>query len=298
MGVDRKGQDAHGSRPRCLRFPPVFTREAFENTDYIASFPDLTGAISTFTGGNREHRALLEDRDAGRPWDRHLSPAGTMLSSACHPYYSTLPSMLSASGELLDIYDYCFRHKPAVDPARMQAFRQHEYVMVGIPEQAQNHRDSWVRFGLEVLNELGLEATATPANDPFFGSAGKMLATKLDENLKTELTVRLYGQLDDGTAVVSSNCHLDHFGSTFGLSTVPAVVDWPANLWLSYQEGARGLGCENDTLVLQRYRADDVCSRRLSEDRPPPDGHFHGRAGGWPVSFLVLDDFVFLPAAI
>ena len=135
-GVDRvvcrKGQEAHGSSPTRLRFPPVLSREAFERTDYIASFPDLTGAISTFKGGNSEHRALLEDRDAGRPWDGHLSPADTILvSSACHPCYSTLPSVLPPAGELLDIYGYCFRHEPAVDPARMQAFRQHEFVMVG-----------------------------------------------------------------------------------------------------------------------------------------------------------------------
>jgi hypothetical protein len=80
--VCRKGQEAHGSRPTCLRFPPLFTREAFENTDYIASFPDLTGMNSTFTGCSREHRALLEDRDAGRLWDRYLSPAETMVVSS------------------------------------------------------------------------------------------------------------------------------------------------------------------------------------------------------------------------
>jgi hypothetical protein len=105
--VCRKGQEAHGSRPTRLRFPPLFTREAFENTDYI---------------------------------------------------------------ELLDIYGYCFRHELAVDPARMQAFRQHEYVMVGTPHQAQDHRDLWVKCGMEVLDELGLEATAVMANDP--SSAG------------------------------------------------------------------------------------------------------------------------------
>jgi hypothetical protein len=45
------------------------------------------------------------------------------------------------------------------------------------------------------------------ANDPFFGRADAMLATnQLEENLKLKLNVRLYGELDDGTAVVSSNC--------------------------------------------------------------------------------------------
>jgi len=270
--VCRKGQAVYGSRPTCLRFPPLLTREAFEKTDYIASFPNLTGAISTFIGDNKDHSALLADRDAGRSWDGHLSPAGTMLvSSACHPCYATLPSVLPASGALLDIYGYCFRHEPAVDPARMQAFRMHEYVMVGTPEQAQSHRDSWVRYGLEVLRELGLEATDTPANDPFFGRLGKLLATnQLDENLKTELTVRLYDELDDGTAVVSSNCHRDHFGSTFGLSTATGEVAHSACV---------GFGMERIALALIRTHGFDPRSWPAHVRASMGWGDEAGRAG-------------------
>jgi seryl-tRNA synthetase len=224
--VRRKGQAVHGSSATRLRFPPVFAREAFEITDYIASFPNLTGAISTFAGDNKEHRALLADRSAGHSWDGHLSPAGTMLvPAACHPCYSTLPSVLPAAGTLFDVYGYCFRHEPAVDPARMQAFRMHEYVVVGSPEQARDHRDSWIAYGLEVLGELGLEATDIPANDPFFGRAGKLMAAlQRDDELKTELVVRLYHDLDDGTAVVSANYHRDFFGEAFGLSTAAGEV--------------------------------------------------------------------------
>jgi hypothetical protein len=36
--------------------------------------------------------------------------------------------------------------------------------------------------------------------------------------------VRLYGDLDEGTAVVSSNCHRDHFGLTFGIATADGAV--------------------------------------------------------------------------
>ncbi|MUM35115.1 hypothetical protein, partial [Mycolicibacterium sp. CBMA 361] len=175
--VRGKGTEVHGDDPKVMRFPAVYPREQFEKTDYIASFPDLTGAISTFTGGNAEHRALLADRNAGLPWDGHLNSAGTMLvSAACHPSYATLPSNLPDGGVLMDIYGYCFRHEPSVDPARMQAFRMHEYVLAGTPDQAQEHRDSWAGHALEVLTELGLDARPAPANDPFFGRAGKMLA--------------------------------------------------------------------------------------------------------------------------
>ncbi|WP_071289400.1 amino acid--[acyl-carrier-protein] ligase [Mycolicibacterium llatzerense] len=245
FAVRGKGAAVHGDDAAVLRFPPLYPREAFEKTDYIASFPNLTGSVSTFAGGNTEHRALLADRDAGLPWDGHLSPAGTMLvSAACHPSYGTLPKVLPADGVLMDIYGYCFRHEPAIDPARMQAFRMHEYVCVGAPDQAEAHRDSWVTHGMEVLTALGLEARPAAANDPFFGRVGRMLAAnQRDENLKTELLVRLYGDLDDGTAVVSANCHRDHFGDTFGLSTSDGATAHSACV---------GFGMERIALALLR----------------------------------------------
>lgn len=251
--VSRKGTAVYGASPTRLRFPPVYARSAFERTDYIASFPNLTGAISTFTGDNSGHRALLADRDAGLPWDGHLSPAGTVLvSAACHPCYATLPPVLPESGVLLDIYGYCFRHEPAIDPARMQAFRMREYVRVGTPEEATEHRDSWVGYGMEVLDELGLDAADAPANDPFFGRAGRILAAnQREESLKTELVVRLYGDLDDGTAVVSANCHRDHFGEAFGISTSTGEVAHSA---------CAGFGMERIALALIRTHGIDSTS--------------------------------------
>lgn len=224
--VRRTAEGVHGSRPTVIRFPPLYPRAAFERTDYIASFPNLTGAISTFMGDDRRHKELLADRDAGRPWEAHLEPAGTMLvAAACHPVYATAPSVVPESGCLYDVYGYCFRHEPSIDPARMQAFRMHEYVVIGSPKQAQEHRDTWIERGMEVLDALGLEAVAATANDPFFGRAGRMLAAnQRNDDLKFELLVRIYGDLDDGTAVVSANCHRDHFGHSFELSTLDGSV--------------------------------------------------------------------------
>lgn len=220
--VTAAGVAEHGRQATRFRFAPVFPREAFERTDYIASFPNLTGAINTFEGDNKAHAELLAERSDGKDWDHFLQSAGTMLvSAACHPSYSMLTGTLPEEGTLMDIYGYCFRHEPAVDPARMQAFRMHEFVRVGTPDDAVAHRERWVPRGLQVLADLGLEAEAVIANDPFFGRAGRMLAAnQRNENLKTELVVKLYGDLDEGTAVVSCNCHRDHFGHTFGIETV------------------------------------------------------------------------------
>ena len=248
--VTAAGSAEHGHAAPRFRFPPVFPREAFERTDYIASFPNLTGAINTFAGDNKAHAALLSDRSDGKDWDHHLESAGTMLvSAACHPSYSMMTGTLPAEGRLLDIYGYCFRHEPAVDPARMQAFRMHEFVRVGTPDKAVAHRERWVSRGLEVLADLGLEAEAVIANDPFFGRAGRMLAAnQRNENLKTELVVRLYGDLDDGTAVVSCNCHRDHFGHTFDIRTADGE---PAH------SACVGFGMERIALALLRTHGVD-----------------------------------------
>ena len=43
-----------------VRFPPVYPRADFERTDYIASFPDLSGVVSSFEAGDREHRERVQ----------------------------------------------------------------------------------------------------------------------------------------------------------------------------------------------------------------------------------------------
>lgn len=251
-GIDRVVVAAGpGKAATRLRFPPVFPRTSFERTDYIASFPHLTGAINTFAGSNAEHAALLAARSRGEAWDGWLEPADTVLvSAACHPAYSRYSGTLPDGGVLLDVYGYCFRHEPAVDPARMQAFRMHEFVRIGTADDTARHRDNWVERGLEVLDSLGLEAEAVPANDPFFGRAGRMLAAnQRHENLKTELTVRLYGDLDDGTAVVSCNWHRNHFGETFEISTADGDVAHSACV---------GFGMERIALAMLRTHGFDV----------------------------------------
>lgn len=243
--VTEAGVAEHGRQATRFRFAPVFPRDAFERTDYIASFPNLTGAINTFEGDNKAHAALLAERSDGKDWDHFLQSAGTMLvSAACHPSYSMLTGTLPAEGALMDIYGFCFRHEPAVDPARMQAFRMHEFVRVGTPDEAIAHRERWVPRGLQVLADLGLEAEAVIANDPFFGRAGRMLAAnQRNENLKTELVVKLYGDLDEGTAVVSCNCHRDHFGHTFDIATADGT---PAH------SACVGFGMERIALAMLR----------------------------------------------
>ena len=44
-------------------FPPVFAVKMLEQTDYVASFLQLLGMISSFHGGQSEHRQLIAGYD-------------------------------------------------------------------------------------------------------------------------------------------------------------------------------------------------------------------------------------------
>jgi seryl-tRNA synthetase len=229
-----------------LLFPPVIARSEFEKTDYIASFPDLVGAVESFKGGNREHADLLAARAQGEPWDSWLSPAETMLVPAvCHPLYGRLSGQtLPEGGRVFDVVGYVFRHEPAVDPMRMQVFRQHEFIYVGDEQGARDFRALALGRLHDLLVELGLDATVVAANDPFFGRAGRMLArNQREEELKFEVVVPIYGDLDEGTAISSGNCHEEHFGQSFAITAADGTVA---------QTACIGAGLERITLALLR----------------------------------------------
>ncbi len=205
-------------------FPPVLPREDFGRTDYLRSFPDLVGSVHVFGGGDETHRVLLARLEVGEDWTTLLEPAEVVLSSSiCHSLYGTLPTEIPADGLRHECCGYAFRHEPSLDPTRMQTFRMYEFVLVGTPAQALEHRDRWRDHGHRALSDLGLPVRAEPANDPFFGRAGRMLAANQRRaELKFELVVDLFG--DRSTAIASANYHEDHFGAPFGLLTAGGEI--------------------------------------------------------------------------
>ena len=81
-----------------------------------------------------------------------------------------------------------------------------------------------LQHGLEVLAGLGLTVEAVPANDPFFGRLGTMLAAnQLEEALKIEIVTPVCST-EHPTAIMSANCHRDHFGAPFGIETAAGTV--------------------------------------------------------------------------
>jgi seryl-tRNA synthetase len=205
-----------------LHLPPVLARATFGRTNYVESFPDLMGSVHVFHGGNAEHKELLRRIEDGGDWSALLEPAEVVLgSAACHGVYPLCGDRVPLEGRYFDVSSYCFRHEPSAQAARMQAFVMHELVYVGDAEGAQAHRDTGLARGLALLEALGLPVEAVPASDPFFGRVGAVLAAdQLAGELKLEGVTTLAGD-DAPTAVMSANCHRDHFGHAFGIESAP-----------------------------------------------------------------------------
>ncbi|WP_297910772.1 amino acid--[acyl-carrier-protein] ligase [Thiomonas sp.] len=236
-----------------MRFPPLFARAHYQRLDHIANFPDLLGSVHCFFGDEREHRAMLAELEAGSDWAGHLRAGESMLvPAACYPLYPTASgSQLPAQGRVVDLETYVFRHEPSDDPARMQMFRQREFVRLGTAEQALEHRDRWLRIGLALLESLRLPVASVLANDPFFGRGGKVMkATQLEQELKYELVVPICSE-EHPTAVTSCNCHLDHFGRHFDIH---GPDEQPAHT------SCVGFGLERITLALLKTHGLDTAA--------------------------------------
>jgi seryl-tRNA synthetase len=202
------------------RFPPMLPRDHFVQTDYLRSFPDLIGSIHSFCGGDAEHADFLRRVDDGEDWSESLDPTELVLvPAACYPIYPMITGQLPAGGRTFDVLGSCFRHEGSDDPARMMVFHQHEYVHVGTPESAVAFRDSWLERSQEMMTGLGLDIQAEVANDPFFGRAGRMLASSQRQAALKFEVVATVADPDRPTAIVSCNCHQDHLTVPFEITS-------------------------------------------------------------------------------
>lgn len=250
-GVERLITQEAGDEPtEVLRFPPVFSRAHYSRINHIHNFPDLLGSVHTFTGNERDHRAMVGRFEAGEPWTDDLVPSELMLiPAACYPLYPTATGQLGAEGRMVDLRSFVFRHEPSPEPTRMQMFRQREMVRLGTAEQALAHRDAWLERGGALLRSMGLPVEAVVANDPFFGRGGRMSkASQREQTLKFELVVQV-NDTGGPTAISSTNLHLDYFGKAFDIIGPDGV---PAST------ACIGFGLERVTLALLRHHGLDT----------------------------------------
>jgi seryl-tRNA synthetase len=244
-----------------LRFPPAMRRTDFEDSEYLKNFPDLAGTVHSFCGNDAGQRRLLQclddamkksDDDRDTEWMEQQKPTRLVLTpAACYPIYPVVARRgpLPADGRTIDVLSYCFRHEPSLDPARMQMFRQREYVRLGNPEQVMKFRQMWVERGSLLVTLLNLPVDVDLANDPFFGRGGKIVAdSQRAQALKFELLIPVANAASK-TACLSFNYHMDHFGAIWKIECEDGSVA---------HTGCVGFGMERITLALFRHHGFDV----------------------------------------
>jgi seryl-tRNA synthetase len=245
--VTRAGQ--HLS-PEVMHFPPLLNRAHYTCTDHIHNFPNLMGSVHSFHKTDREQPEMIRKLEAGENWTSELDPTDIMLvPAACYPLYPAATGTLPRGGRVIDLVTFVFRHEPSDDPARMQIFRQREYVRLGTADEAAAHRDFWLETGEKVLKAMGLPVKVVLADDPFFGRGGRLRkATQREQALKHELVVPICSQ-EKPTAISSCNLHLDSFGGKFGIRTADGKTAHTACI---------GFGLERITLALFKHHGLDI----------------------------------------
>ena len=236
-------------RPEVLRFPPIVSRELFEQSGYLESFPHLAGSVHSFGGDERAHRELLQALETGGNWSDGFTSAAVMLTAAaCHPVYPVFAGRLPEGGRLVDVMSYCFRREPSDEVARMQMFRMHEHVRAGDPATALAWREEWIARAQQLTAALGLQTRLQLANDEFFGRGGKLLRlNQRDQRLKLEIVSPLDSH-ERPSAIISLNYHQDHFGQRFDIRTADGAVAHTACV---------GFGLERMALALYRQHGFD-----------------------------------------
>ncbi|MEM5385650.1 amino acid--[acyl-carrier-protein] ligase [Paraburkholderia phymatum] len=247
--------------PEVLRFPPAMRRTDFEDSEYLKSFPNLAGTIHSFCGTEGGQQRLLRclddamkesDDDRDTEWMSQQKPTRVVLTpAACYPIYPVMARRgpLPAGGRTIDVLSYCFRHEPSLDPARMQMFRQREYVRLGDAQQVMAFRQMWIERGSLLVSLLQLPVDVDLANDPFFGRGGKIIAdSQRAQALKFELLIPVANP-DSKTACLSFNYHMDHFGAIWKIECEDGSVA---------HTGCVGFGMERITLALFRHHGLDV----------------------------------------
>jgi seryl-tRNA synthetase len=95
---------------------------------------------------------------------------------------------------------------------------------------------------MELLRGLGLAASLENASDAFFGRGGRLLAaSQREQALKLELLVPIAGP--EPTALASFNCHLDHFGSAYGIELADGQTAHTACLGFGHERIVLALLC-------------------------------------------------------
>jgi seryl-tRNA synthetase len=176
------------------RFPTLIAEDVLDRSEYFRAFPGCASRV-----------ALPR---AGRNY--FLSPA------VCYHCYDMLKDRTLSNNIILTCCGKCFR-SDAYDEIHLWDFTMREIVFLGTAEFVQRQRERWMDWAANFARSLGLEASLSPANDPFFGleTRGRKLLQQIKQ-MKTELSVPMH--LPGTMAIASFNLHERFFSDRFQIS--------------------------------------------------------------------------------
>ena len=180
-------------QPEVMRFPPVLSRAHYRTNRSPRDFPEPDGLGAHASPATTEdHRELIAQARRRARTGRAASATEVMLTpAACYPLYPTATGTLPQGGRTVDLLSFVFRHEPSDDPARMQIFRMREYVRLGTPDQALEHRDRLARArpGDACARSASTCSRSSPTIRSSAAAASVMAATQREQELKYELVV-------------------------------------------------------------------------------------------------------------
>lgn len=209
---------SHGAE--MLSFPPIINLPDLYKSGYIASFPNLVGAIHCL-----DHVSTTDPRFSMHEFTlpEWSSACGctefAMTPAACYPIYpiAAATGALPQAGKHYGAFSYCFRREPSQESARLQAFRMQELIYLGEQSQVLDFRREAIAFAEELARSCGLEPLVKVAHDPFFGRAAKLIA---DIQIKNEEKFEMIFDLGPGqeeVACMSFNYHAARFGEVYAI---------------------------------------------------------------------------------
>ena len=200
------------------------SRALIEKSGYLKSFPNLLGCVCALRGDEASVEPAVNPLDAGGSWTDSLEPIDLVLApAACYPLYPIAAARGPArrEGLVFDVAGDCFRREPSREVDRLQSFRMREFVAIGAPEYVLHFREHWIGRASEIAGALGLSHRVEAASDPFFGRAGALVGRyQVAQRLKFEMLIPVRGSQAAATACMSFNYHREHFGETWGLTTL------------------------------------------------------------------------------
>jgi seryl-tRNA synthetase len=204
--------------------PPVIARSTVEQAGYVREFPHMLGTVHTFQDPAATWLQLRPEAKPGGDWHHRQRVTDVVLTpAACYHIYPHVAGTQLDASLRFGIESYCYRHEGSSEVGRLRSFRMRELVYIGAPDDCVAWRDHWRERVASWLAGLGLDVRSEVASDPFFGPGARLMRdSQVRDALKLELTVPVAeGQRQ---AVASANCHKDHFGATFDITTAAGQV--------------------------------------------------------------------------